>query len=196
MPTTNKLFNSIQFQMNAPTPPVASSISVSYRTDNNTAWTSLTTQLGLSGQSLICVLPPRTIGNRIQFLIVWDPITNPDVNSYSVKGTLARVFQVDLACLDNQEARNGQRDPQGLTGRELIANIENVKALAGGECVLWIPSSTAVHPDGSAIGYEQINAELQDYQHKTPQTFAGYRSHPSGRYDQEAILSCTFTEKL
>jgi hypothetical protein len=196
VPTTNKLFTSIQFQMNSPTPPDPTAVSVQFRTDNNTAFTAVTTTLSLSGQSLVCVLPERTIGNRIQFLISLSGAINPDVNSYSVKATLARVFQVDLACMHNQFTRNGERDPQGLTGRELIATIENCKALGGGEVQLWVPSATALNPDGSPIGYEQINAELQDYQHKTPNTSAGFRVFPDGQYDMEGIVTVTFTEKL
>ena len=172
-PGVRKSFSSIEFTMNSAVDLTA--LLVSYQTDASSGFQTLTLTTSIGGDKLICYLDD-VIGTRIQFRIVllYQAVNGPpDINAYSIQGKLTRVWQFQVACRSQQQDRAaGTEDPQGLTSRELLANIQNAYDLASGNLVMYIPDPTIDQDEldegnGVALGVSQINGVLQDFQWTT-----------------------------
>jgi hypothetical protein len=129
----------------------------------------------LSGDKLICYLG-GVIASRIQFQVIlnWQALSGPpDLAEYTISGKLTRVWQFQVACrVDQGDRASGTEDPQGLTSQQLIANIRNAYDLASGNIVMYVPDPTIDQAaldagNGVALGVNQVNAVLQDYQWTT-----------------------------
>lgn len=204
-PLVDKLFASVEFMMNTAVDP--SALSVSYGVDSSTSFSSLTTLVSTSFNSLICYLPRSTIGTRIRFrftLLHSATAGTPDVQLLSVSAKLARVWQLTVACRrESIGARLGDRDPQNLTSTQLIANIRNIYDLADGQCFVYVPDPTIdgaafAAGRGVAVGVSVSSAVLQDYQWTTAAGVGpGYKQEPGeGSYAIEGDVALVIAGSL
>lgn len=204
-PDVDKAFKAIEFTMN--TTVDASALQVSFQVNSPAnALTATTVTVSPSGNTLVAYLPLGTLGRRIRFQITLNHLVDPDVQSYGITATLARVFQATVACNRSQHVRGGSMpipDPQKLTSTELLANIQRCYTLAGGNVTMYIPDPTvdedaltAGQPGAVALGVSMIQAQLQDYQRSlSPGVAAGMRGS-NGPLDIEANVQLTLTEQL
>lgn len=197
-PTVDKAFKFVEFEMNSLLDPTA--LLVSYRLDNLSAtWSSVPVTFSPSGNTLIAYFPQRTIGHRLQLQITLVATRTPDIATYAVYATLARVWKFSVACREGQTSRNPQNqpDPQEATPQQLQANLENARAIAGGLVTLWIPDPTVLPTPGAPAGVSQVNAQIQDLERDVAaQAGAGIRRGADGSLRFDADYTLTLTEVL
>lgn len=204
-PDVDKAFKAIEFTMNSAVSAAALLVSFQVNSPANPLL-GTTVNVSPSGNTLVAYLPQGTLGRRIRFQITLNHQGDPDVQSYGITATLARVFQATVACNRQQHVRGGSNpipDPQKLTSTELLANIQRCYTLAGGNVTMYIPDPTvdedalaSGQPGAVALGVSMIQAQLQDYQRSlSPGVSAGMRGS-NGPLDIEATVQLTLTEQL
>lgn len=187
VPLLSKRWAAVEFQL-AQALPAGGSLQVAFKTDQQTAFSAPITAVA-TGSTYTVYLPTGTIAHRIQFQITLTAGggVSPVVAFYDVRFTLGRVLEFTVACDTKQKLRDASDDTK--LGTDKLAVIDNIRRLAGGDAVLFIPSATA------GPGYvEQISAKLVDYNDT--------RSRPAARdgqdmpFDIEADVRLTFAESL
>jgi hypothetical protein len=201
-PDVDKSFKAIEFTMNSAVNQAALSVTAQINSPQNPN-IALTMNVSPSGNTLVAYLPSNTLGRKIRFSITLNSQYAPDVQSYGVTATLARVWQMTVNCQRQQMARGGTNvNPQRLTSTQLLANLQNCYTLAGGNVTLYIPDPTIDEAalaagNGVALGVSMVQAQLQDYQRVSANGVPpGMDQDQSASMDMEATVQLTLTEQL
>lgn len=187
-PTLTKLFRSIEVELRFPLVS-PSTIFMGFRVDNATTFTSFA-PVDVTAQKLVGYLPPGTKGSRIQVqLQLQGSFTNtPVVRSFAVNATVGRVFRATVMAPHSQSLHSYGEDDQAVTAKDLIAVVQNAYRVAGGSCILMIPSALTTTLS------EQVNATLQEYH--IHQTVPGPREDSVVPTDMEAYIDLVFVEDV
>lgn len=187
VPEYGKRWMSVEFQL-AQALPAGASVALAYLLDQDTAFSVPITAVATQG-TYTAYLPPDTIGHRIQFQVILTAGSggSPTVAFYSVRYTLGRVMDFTVACYSQQTLLDGSQDAK--TGIEKLAVLHNIRKLAGGDAVLFIP-----RPTEGPTYVSQINAKLVDYNDTRQRPSPG--DGTDRPFDIEGDVQLTFAESL
>lgn len=206
-PTVDKSFQSVELQMNSSLNPAA--LTVEAQVDS-VGFVALPVTVSPSNNALLALFPPRSIGHRARLRVTLNGTLNPDVSQWSILATLARTWTLTLSCRRDPSVRGSPGplpDMQGLSARQLVANIEQAYHQNGGYVTLFIPDPSAVGgqvlrtPGGGETvpaGVSVVNAQLQDYTRTNAQGVAPTlrEAQDGGAQDLEADVKVTLVEAL
>jgi hypothetical protein len=188
-PGVVKYWRSFEVQLNAVLGSGAA-VNVAYQMDNETGFPHTLALVTMPNGNLIGFFPGGTKATRIQIKVTLTASTagvSPDIRSWSLRPSLARVWKCTVLCARMVATHSGD-DAQGARGVDLLANVVNVYN-NGGRAVLYVPDPT------TTAGVSQVNAVLEDYtrhSHFAP----GPRQDEFGAYDQEGTVDLTLIEEL
>lgn len=187
VPLVGKRWLSIEFVLDGLMPP-GGSIQVALQGDQQSGFSSSTTAVP-TGNTWTAFFAPNTILNRLRLQIVLTLGSNnvsPVVSYYTLRYDLGRVWKGTLSCADRERYLDGS---EGVSrGQDLLANIENILKLSGGNCELFVPSPT------QSGGGEQVNAKLIDYNKRSLNP--GPSEAQNTGTSMQADVEVTFVESL
>jgi hypothetical protein len=188
-PGVVKYWRSFEVDLNAAL-GAGAGVAVAYQLDNETGFPHTLTLQATPTGDLLGVFPTPTKAKRIQLRITLTASNagvSPDIRSYAIKPTLARVWRATVLCARSVLTHSGE-DAQGAKGADLLANVASIYN-NGGLCVLFVPDAT------SSTGVSQVNAVLEDYTRHS-RIKVGPTADEFGNWDQEGTCDLVLKEDI
>jgi len=191
-PGMGKIMRAVQFQTSEPLAG-AQAVEFAFRLDQNSSFTPLVTQQ-VGPRSFIAPFPTLTKNTEVQMQVTLtaDPTAGPPtVTSMTVIMDVGRVETYTLSCRRVQQSRAQDQqsvDAQKYSGKDLWANLENIRNIGGGYGYAFIPDPTQDN------GVSEIQIQILDIQKQTPTGAATGQRTVDGETDMERDVAISFIE--